>query len=553
MQRLRAIGMVLCLPALTSCGGAGASSSSALPGTNTSVQAKTAPVHLSFAVPAKVLAARKRSVEYVSASTTALTITTTPTGGAAQAPIYVACAASCVADFNAPVGSDSIALLLTDGANGSGNALSLSSTAETILPNVTNTFNLVANGVVNSVAFTVSGPSFLGGVPSDESITVSALDADGNTIVGPGNYVDASGNPVTINFAGTNSQAGGFGTVTLSQTAISAPLSAPITAHYDGGWLDHATVAVTSPATLAASSMSVSLPTVPNIVEYSTNLSANANPFDITSGPDGALWFTEANIDRIGRITTAGVISEFSTGITVGASPYGITSGPDGRLWFGEHGLGLIGAITPAGVVSQYPGGSSIRELTTGPDGNLWNTEQGHLAIDSTTTGGIGTSWSAGSIAPGSIGITSGSDGALWYTADSANKIGRITISGSISSYNVTGNPHYITAGPDGNLWFTQETGGCIGKITTAGALQNFCTGFTGPATTVGIVTGPDNNIWFTAYNAGHVDRITPAGVVTEFSTGITAGSKPFGIAVGNDHSLWFTESAGNRIGRFVL
>ncbi len=30
----------------------------------------------------------------------------------------------------------------------------------------------------------------------------------------------------------------------------------------------------------------------------------------ITTGPDGALWFTEL-IDQIGRITTAGVITEF--------------------------------------------------------------------------------------------------------------------------------------------------------------------------------------------------------------------------------------------------
>jgi streptogramin lyase len=31
----------------------------------------------------------------------------------------------------------------------------------------------------------------------------------------------------------------------------------------------------------------------------------------ITTGPDGALWFTEQNASKIGRITTAGVITEF--------------------------------------------------------------------------------------------------------------------------------------------------------------------------------------------------------------------------------------------------
>ena len=33
--------------------------------------------------------------------------------------------------------------------------------------------------------------------------------------------------------------------------------------------------------------------------------------FAITAGPDGNLWFTEPNLERIGRITPAGVVSEF--------------------------------------------------------------------------------------------------------------------------------------------------------------------------------------------------------------------------------------------------
>jgi streptogramin lyase len=41
---------------------------------------------------------------------------------------------------------------------------------------------------------------------------------------------------------------------------------------------------------------------------------ANSGPTSITAGPDGALWFTEinSNANKIGRITTAGVIIEFT-------------------------------------------------------------------------------------------------------------------------------------------------------------------------------------------------------------------------------------------------
>ncbi len=56
-------------------------------------------------------------------------------------------------------------------------------------------------------------------------------------------------------------------------------------------------------------------------------------PQGITLGPDGALWFTETLNNKIGRITTAGVITEYTIPVA-SSSPQGITSGPDGSLWF---------------------------------------------------------------------------------------------------------------------------------------------------------------------------------------------------------------------------
>src|ERR1039457_514672 len=67
----------------------------------------------------------------------------------------------------------------------------------------------------------------------------------------------------------------------------------------------------------------------------------------IAAGPDGALWFTEPDLNKIGRITTAGVVSEYS----VSGSPGGIAAGPDGALWFTEPNNTKVGRITIAGVV----------------------------------------------------------------------------------------------------------------------------------------------------------------------------------------------------------
>src|SRR5213080_3960121 len=64
-------------------------------------------------------------------------------------------------------------------------------------------------------------------------------------------------------------------------------------------------------------------------------LPSHSRPVGITAGPDGNLWFTESGRDRIGRITTAGVITEFPVP-TASSIPYEIAAGPDGALWFTE-------------------------------------------------------------------------------------------------------------------------------------------------------------------------------------------------------------------------
>ena len=57
----------------------------------------------------------------------------------------------------------------------------------------------------------------------------------------------------------------------------------------------------------------------------------------ITAGPDGNLWFTEHDADKIGMINpTTHAITEFPVP-TANADPNGISAGPDGNLWFTER------------------------------------------------------------------------------------------------------------------------------------------------------------------------------------------------------------------------
>ncbi len=84
----------------------------------------------------------------------------------------------------------------------------------------------------------------------------------------------------------------------------------------------------------------------------------------ITTGPDGALWFTEQMSSKIGRITTSGSITSYPVP-SAGSQPWGITTGPDGALWFTESNGGNIGRGQPRRVRS--PRVSCSRHWAAGP------------------------------------------------------------------------------------------------------------------------------------------------------------------------------------------
>ena len=72
-------------------------------------------------------------------------------------------------------------------------------------------------------------------------------------------------------------------------------------------------------------------------------------PEGITTGPDGALWFTNTGNSSIGRITTSGVVTNYTSGSVT--DPTSITAGPDGALWFTNgDSIGRITAVPSASV-----------------------------------------------------------------------------------------------------------------------------------------------------------------------------------------------------------
>jgi len=123
------------------------------------------------------------------------------------------------------------------------------------------------------------------------------------------------------------------------------------------------------------------------MIEFSIP-TANSGPLSIASGPDGGIWFTEVNGNKIGRIAPGGIVKEFLTS----GNPGGITAGPDGALWFTEIGGNKIGRITTSDAITEFPiptANAVPHRITLGTDGNLCFTEAGTNKIGQITPSGV--------------------------------------------------------------------------------------------------------------------------------------------------------------------
>jgi streptogramin lyase len=293
---------------------------------------------------------------------------------------------------------------------------------------------------------------------------------------------------------------------------------------------------------------------LPAISEYPIPTSS-AYAAHITTGSDGAMWFTESGSYKIGRITTSGDITEYSVGRQMG--PDEIISGPDGALWFTTNS-GLIGRITTSGDVSWHQVADindDIHQIATATDGAMWFTDSRNDTIGRFTTSGVGDAVYTIPYVAEPYGIAEGPDGAMWFTDSENSSIGRITKSGVISRFATpTGGavPLSIVSGPDGAMWFTEGAENQVGRITLAGDITEFHINgaYIRP---YGITAGPDGALWFTTnYNVNNIGRITTSGVVSEYHIS-TPSAFPFGLTSGPDGAMWFTEMTGNNIGRITV
>ena len=204
-------------------------------------------------------------------------------------------------------------------------------------------------------------------------------------------------------------------------------------------------------------------------------------PRGIIAGPDGAMWFTEAGADQIGRIAPDGSITEYHlpSRNQVHAYPDGIALGPDGAIWFAETLYGSLGRIDVASkAITEHP-------------------------IEPRGLAGAGL-------------LATGSDGAFWFGGWDKN-LGRMTTAGKTSAFPLTPaqQMNALTAGPDGRLWFADDRSAAIFRVTTKGVVSELLTVPGVPArdweALGGLSAANDRSVWLATPSSNRILRISCA------------------------------------------
>jgi DNA-binding beta-propeller fold protein YncE len=506
-MRLAGRGFACAFVLLTGCAGGGAPSSALLPATTlpgaptAKGQTATAQVVIKIpqnATPRSTASLSTRRPAYVSAATQSIAVQVD--SGRPTVQNLSATSANCALagtslDCTVPIpvasGAHQFTFITYDQPGAVGKKLSTNSVASTIVAQKLNTINVTLAGIPASlqmapvVAFAnisgsaTAGFTFFGG--ASPSLLISALDADGNYIVGPGAPTLAvslmgvsAGSGIALTASGGDPNeftlaSVGLGTATLAVVATPASTLAgrPLTANVSLSSVTRTTTIAGAPG-VGHGGFTDGTGTAASFL-FPTGLAYDS--------ANGNLYVTDQANCAIRQVTTAGVVSTiagagqtactFADGTGSAAkfnNPTGLAfDSANDNLYVADQTNCAIRQVTTAGVVTTIAGtagncgsadGTGSAATFNNPsliaydsgNGDLYVTDTSNCAIRQVTTAGIVTTIAG---AAGSCGFADG-------TGASANFNFPIGI-----AYDST----------SGNLYVTDTYNCAIRQVTTAGVV----------------------------------------------------------------------------------
>ncbi len=146
-----------------------------------------------------------------------------------------------------------------------------------------------------------------------------------------------------------------------------------------------------------------------------------------------------------------------------------------------------------------------------------------------------------------------GADGALWFTEQMQNKIGRVdAATGEFKEFPLKvkdSGPHGLVADREGNIWFTGNFAHYIGKLDPkTGAVTEYKMPDAKAEDPHTAVFDANGILWFTVQAGNFVGRLDPKSGKVELKTVPTADSHPYGIQMNSQGVPFFCEFFTNKL-----
>jgi len=451
---------------------------------------------------------------------------------------------TCTVNFSVPISTAVVIEILTFDANGNqigGGFIGPVNTTLATIPTQT----ITVGGVLATIAVSAAALSAADdGTSHTLTFTVTGKDADGNTILPPGDYPF----PITLAVTGDPNVS-----LSLSPATIASPGPSGSTT---------VTLTYNSAKVLAAAA----------------NISVNASgatPASLTFAP---IIFTPTSLPNL---LTGGATQTFAVSEPAYSGAFTIT---------GTSSVATV-SCTPANCTPATAGAAITVNVAPGTAGaenvSVTDANGGFANIPITVTSSRGTTPIIGAptiyeyLTPPNgtnYGITVGPDGqTLWYVDRFNSTLGAVVNPASCNGTQVScaisevPNPQgttppglqAITSGSDGNLYYTGVTAGADSggtfEATCTAVPSVSCTNATfdnSYATgTESVLSAPDGNLYATS-SYGYLYYESAVGGCCNFSTvgGVYFGSPIYGLTVDpGGTTMWFTDTGDGDVGYFAL
>ncbi len=462
----------------------------------------------------------------------------------------------CTIQFTALVGSDTFGITAYDAYSGSGRVLSQTQVTANVAPG-TNDIKAVLDGVpvTASVQKAIDLPE---GIATSIPVTVTAYDADGSAIVGPGNYTA----PVAL----SDSDVSGATGVTASVTGPGA--QGVITWNGSGSVFGLDVTARIGNFSSQGQATGL-LRVVPQYAQYNTPSGRNA--VAIAAASDGSLFVIEGGTPfgvtmALAHVASTGNATEIPLSSTLGQGVASAVVGPDGAVWcstgpnYGPLSSEIV-RIDASGNATAYKSASLSYpgRIVVGPDNRLWFVQRGGIgAIDTSGTFTFYAYLSTPNGSAASFGdITAGPDGNVWATVGGQTGLLRITPSGTMTFFPVAVNMTGAIATQGSR--FDVTFGNMLYQLDASGAVQAT---YTLPVFPSGgpLTTASNGSVWMLAggdvAGGSAIDRVSAGGAASAIDIpypGDPGNGMPqiTQFARAADGSMWYVR--GNTYGRIVV